>query len=78
MRTKATILTSVTLLMSLGFFVMARKGIWVPCIILAVVWVCHVIYFAFGVKTIDEEANTAIQQIDDMLNEKRDNIKTES
>ena len=53
-RTKATILASVTLLMSIGFFVMARKDIWVPCIILAIVWVCHVIYFVFGVKTISE------------------------
>ena len=51
-RTKATILTSVTALMAVGFVLMLRKGIIVPCVILAVVWVCHLVYFFFGVKTI--------------------------
>lgn len=51
-RTKATILTSVTALMDVGFVLMLRKGIIVPCVILAVVWVCHLVYFLFGVKTI--------------------------
>ena len=54
--TKAGILTSVTLLMAFGFFMMARKGIWVPCIILAVVWIAHIGYFIFFVKTIQEES----------------------
>ena len=52
LKTKISIITTVTLLMGFGFFMMARKGIWVPCIILAVVWVCHIIYFVSGVKTI--------------------------
>ena len=52
MKTKVSIITTVTLLMGFGFFMMARKGIWVPCIIIGVVWVCHIIYFVFGVKTI--------------------------
>lgn len=51
-RTKATILTSITALMAVGFVLMLRKGIIVPCVILAVVWVCHLVYFLFGVKTI--------------------------
>ena len=51
-RTKATILTSVTALMAVVFVLMLRKGIIVPCVILAVVWVCHLVYFLFGVKTI--------------------------
>ena len=51
-RTKATILTSVTALMAVCFVLMLRKGIIVPCVILAVVWVCHLVYFLFGVKTI--------------------------
>ena len=55
MKTKVSIITTVTLLMGFGFFMMARKGIWIPCIILAVVWVCHVIYFVFRVKTIRTE-----------------------
>ena len=55
MKTKVSIITTVTLLMGFGFFMMARKGIWVPCIIIGVVWVCHVLYFVFGVKTIKAE-----------------------
>lgn len=55
-RTKATIMTSVTLLMGFGFTMMMLKAIYIPCIILAVVWICHIIYFVFGVKTIKSEA----------------------
>lgn len=59
MQTKLTIIGSVTLLMGFGFFMMFRKAIYIPCIILGVVWVCHIIYFVFGVKTISkEEAET--------------------
>ena len=54
LKTKIGIIASVTLLMSIGFFLMARKGIWIPCIILAIVWISHIIYFIFGVKTIQE------------------------
>ena len=53
--TKACILTTVTILMAVGFFFMSRKGIWIPCIILAVVWVAHMIYFLFFVKTIQQK-----------------------
>ena len=56
MSTKLSILITVTLLMELGIFFMARKGIWIPCIILGVVWACHFIYFVFFVKTIKGEA----------------------
>ena len=56
--TKACILTTVTLLMGLGFFFMSRKGIWIPCIILAVVWIAHMVYFMFFVKTIRGKAVT--------------------
>lgn len=55
-RTKATIMTSVTLLMGFGFTMMMLKAIYIPCIILAVVWIFHIIYFVFGVKTIKSEA----------------------
>ena len=57
LKTKLSILTSVTLVMGFGFFMMARKGIWVPCIILAVVWLCHLLYFIFRVKTESETDN---------------------
>ncbi len=55
LKTKLSILISVTLVMGFGFFMMARKGIWIPCIILAVVWLCHLLYFIFRVKTESEE-----------------------
>ncbi len=55
-RTKAAVLTSVTLLMGLGFMMMGRVP--VGRIILAVVWVCHVTYFLFGVRTIRAPGNT--------------------
>jgi hypothetical protein len=65
-RTKATILTSVTLLMGFGFFMMARKGLTIPCAILAVVWVCHLVYFLFGVRTLRGDG-TAEQAADPAL-----------
>lgn len=53
--TKGGILVSVTLLMTVGFVLMLWKELWIPCGILAAVWLCHVIYFVFGVKTIAKE-----------------------
>lgn len=53
-KTKAGIITSVTVLMGAGFLVMMLNKITAPCIIVAVVWICHIIYFVFGVKTIKE------------------------
>lgn len=58
-RTKAGILSSVTVLIAVGFFFMMRKELLVPCIILAVVWACHVIYFVFGVRTITAAESAA-------------------
>lgn len=56
MQTKLSILSTVTLLMGIGFFMMFRKQIYIPCAILAVVWIAHVVYFLFGVKTIPAKA----------------------
>ena len=53
--TKAGILGSATAIMALGAFFMVRRGILWPCGILAVVWVCHVVYFLLGVKTLKRE-----------------------
>ena len=50
--TKISIISTVTLLMGFGFFMMARKGIWIPCVILATVWLMHILYFTLRVKTI--------------------------
>lgn len=52
MKTKLTIITIVTLLMGFGFCMMMRKNILIPCVILAIVWICHIFYFVFGVKTL--------------------------
>ncbi|MCC8015874.1 MAG: YbaN family protein [Clostridiales bacterium] len=60
-QTKATILLSVTLLMGIGFFMMIRKAIYIPCIILGIVWLCHIIYFVFGVKTISKAEEEKIK-----------------
>lgn len=53
--TKISIIATVTALMAFGFYMMARKGIWIPCVILAVVWLVHIFYFVFRVKTIPKE-----------------------
>ena len=53
-KTKRRVMITVTLLMSFGFFMMMRKNLYIPCAILAGVWVFHIIYFIYGVKTIRE------------------------
>lgn len=53
--TKLRIMISVTVLMGIGFTIMMIKAIYIPCIILACVWIFHTIYFTFGVKTIKEQ-----------------------
>lgn len=50
-RTKLKVMLTVTLLMAFGFFMMLRKALYVPCAILGGVWLFHVIYFLWGVKT---------------------------
>lgn len=52
-KTKAKILLTVTMLMAFGFGMMLRKALYVPCGILACVWAAHLVYFLFGVKTIE-------------------------
>ena len=32
---------------------MARKGLWITCVILVIVWLAHILYFLLRVKTID-------------------------
>ena len=51
-QTKLGIIIPVTLVMGVGFFVMMRADVFVPSMILAVVWFFHIIYFVFGVRTI--------------------------
>ena len=61
--TKLSIIITVTLLMGFGFYMMARKEIWIPCIILAVIWICHIYYFVFRVKTIPKGAQGVTDSI---------------
>lgn len=51
-RTKCRIMAAVTLLMSIGLILMGAKGIAAGCIVLGCVWVFHLIYFLFIIKTI--------------------------
>lgn len=50
-KTKVRIMATVTILMSFGFIMMFRKAVYVPCVILGAVWLFHVLYFTYGVKT---------------------------
>ena len=49
---KIRIMCSVKLLMSIGFIMMGLKGIVVGNIVLLIVWIFHMVYFTFGVKTV--------------------------
>ena len=51
--TKIKVITSVTITMSIGFYMMSRMPIGRG--ILSVIWIGHIIYFIFGVKTIKKE-----------------------
>lgn len=48
-KSKCTIMGSVTIVMAFGFIMMSRVPVRRIC--LAVVWLCHVIYFIFYIKT---------------------------
>lgn len=51
-RTKMRIMMTVTILMSIGFLMM--HSVLVGRLILFGVWVFHMVYFIFGVKTLEE------------------------
>lgn len=50
-QTKIRVMITVTVLMSVGFTMMLLKNLYIPCAILGGVWVFHLVYFTFRVKT---------------------------
>ena len=59
LRAKLALIGTVTALMALGFVMMSRVP--VGRIVLGIVWVGHILYFGFVVKTISqEEADAAV------------------
>ncbi len=52
-KTKIRIMLLVTVLMSIGFIMM--EAIVIGRIVLIIVWLFHILYFSFGVKTTDRE-----------------------
>ena len=53
-KTKVRILATVTLVMAIGLIAILMKGVIVGSIILSVVWLGHIYYFGFKVKTLEE------------------------
>lgn len=53
-KTKVRILATVTLVMAVGLIAMLMKSVIVGSIILSVVWLGHIYYFGFKVKTLEE------------------------
>lgn len=53
-KTKVRILVTVTLVMAVGLIAMLIKGVIAGSIVLVIVWLGHIYYFGFKVKTIEE------------------------
>ena len=53
--TKIKIMVMVTILMAVGFILMIIKSLYIPCAILAGVWIFHIVYFVSFVKTMTRE-----------------------
>lgn len=54
---KIRVMITVTILMSFGFTIMMLKNLYIPCAVLAAVFVFHILYFIFGVKTYRPKVN---------------------
>lgn len=54
-RAKIRVMLTVTILMSIGFTLMCMKGIVTGCVVLTAIWIFHLLYFLFGVKTLRAE-----------------------
>ena len=52
-KAKTRVILAVTAVMGAAFALLAYLSLWTGCIILACVWVLHIIYFALGVKNLE-------------------------
>lgn len=59
-KAKIRIMTIVTLTMTVGFIMM--KNVPVGRIVLACVWVFHILYFCFGIKNLSEDEFLAMKE----------------
>ena len=55
-KTKVSLLTTSSIIMGIGFIMM--ESVPAARVILIVVWVCHILYFVFRVKTIRESGES--------------------
>lgn len=53
-KTKRKVMAMMSILMSFGFFMMLKKEIYIPCFILLGVWLFHIVYFTFIVRTYND------------------------
>lgn len=62
LKTKLSVIATVTAVMLTGFIMMKRVPVARIC--LSVVWICHIVYFLFGVKTISNKTQNRCGHID--------------
>ncbi len=60
--TKIKIMLTVTCLMMIGFYMMFRSDLFIPCAVLFGVWLFHIAYFTFGVKTLSAPKKADIKK----------------
>lgn len=59
---KRRVMCSVSLVMAISCIVMLLRAVYYPCIILFGVWLFHILYFRFRVKTLPPEAEADLEE----------------